>query len=272
MGTVLAILAFSLFVFSCQKKFDPKSYAPSESFGGFSSSDAIEPSALVAHFSFENNLVDSVSKTAASNAGTTFSPGIKGQALQIGVNNYAVFPTTGGIAGLQSTTVAYWMNTTEDVNGIQPFVSFVDSNQFWGNLDVFLDQQTASGAVFHIHAFGTSGTQEVFLTSWPLSNWGVWTHVALTYDATVNHFALYLNGSQVGDSTVANFGPLTFTNVPAMVIGTMQFNTVPSLTSATTSQPWCSNVLGEMDELRIYNKPLTAAEVKALYQLENLGQ
>jgi hypothetical protein len=268
----LGTLAFSLFILSCQKKFDPASYKPSETFGGFSSSSAIEPSALVAHFSFENNLIDSVSKTAASNSGTTFSPGIKGQALQIGVNNYAAFPTTSGIAGLQSTTVAYWMNTTQDAAGIQPFVSFVDSNQFWGNLDIFLDQQTASGANFHIHVFGTNGTEEVFLTNWQLSNWGVWTHVALTYDATVNHFTLYLNGSQVGDTTVANFGPLTFTNVPDLVIGTMQFNTTPSLTSATTAQSWCSNVLGEMDELRIYNKPLTAAEVKALYQLENLGE
>ena len=60
-------LAFSLFMLSCQKKFDPASYAPAESFGGFASSDAIEPSSLVAHFAFENTLIDSVSKTSATN-------------------------------------------------------------------------------------------------------------------------------------------------------------------------------------------------------------
>jgi hypothetical protein len=266
----LAVL--SLMVVSCQKKFDPNSYKPAETFGGFSSSNQIESSALVAHFGFESNLEDSVSKTSAANYGTTYGTGIKGQALQIGLNNYAVFTPTTGIRGLQSMTVAFWMNTSENTTGIQELVDFVDSNQFWSNLDMFLDGQTASGCVFKIHSFGSAGAQEAWLTSWNLTSpWGAWTHIALTYDAGTNNFTFYVNGASQGNKIIANFGNLSFANFPAIVLGTTQFETTPSMTSATTSQPWASFVLGLMDELRIYNTALSGTEVKALYQLETIG-
>jgi hypothetical protein len=274
MRTVLGTLAaFSFMLFSCQKKFDPKSYAPAESFGGYASSNAVEASSLVAHFSFENNLIDSVSNTAASNNGTTFTPGIKGQGLQIGLNNYAVFNPTSAIAACQSISIAFWVNTTEDTLGIQPFVSFVDSNQFWGNLDMFFDGQKADSATMHVHAYGHSINQSVFLQTWMLGNiWGAWKHFVLTFDAASNNFSFYVNGTLFGTIPQPGFGPLNFTEFTGIVIGTMQFQTAPSLTDNTGSQGWCSYVLGEMDELRIYNKALTAADVSALYNLENLGE
>ncbi len=81
-----------------------KATPPPESFGGYATSNDVEASSLVAHFSFENNLIDSVSNSAATNNGTAFTPGIKGQGLQIGLNNYAVFNPTSGIASCQSIT------------------------------------------------------------------------------------------------------------------------------------------------------------------------
>ena len=272
MRIALATLAFSFFVISCQKKFDPASYKPAESFGGYATSNQVEASNLVAHFSFENNLIDSISNTAATNTGTTFTTGIKGQGLQIGLNNYAVFNPTSAIAGCQSISLSFWVNTQEDTLGIQPFVSFVDSNQFWGNLDMFFDSQTPDSATVHVHTYTNSGS-DVFLQTWRLGNiWGSWKHYVLTYDATTNNFILYVNGTQFGSIPQPGFGALNFKNFTAIVIGTMQFQTAPSLTDATTSQGWCSYVLGEMDELRIYNKALTASDVSALYNLENLGE
>jgi hypothetical protein len=267
------VAAFSLFIISCQKKFDPSSYAPVESFGGYTASNDIAPSNLVAHFSFESSLVDSVSNTSATGTGTSFSNGIKGQALTIGLNNYAVFTPTTAIRQLQSMTLAFWVNTPEDAAGIQTPVDFVDSTQFWGNFDTYFDGQSPTGATFKIHSFGSAGAQEVFLTNWNLVNpWNAWVHLAITYDATANRFTLYANGTQVGTSVVNNFGPLNFANFPAMVFGTIQFMTTPSLTSGATSQPWASFLLGELDEVRIYNSPLAASDIKALYQLEKLGR
>jgi hypothetical protein len=57
-----------------------------------------------------------------------------------------------------------------------------------------------------------------------------------------------------------------------MIFGTVQFQTVPSQTSATGSQPWASYLTGQLDEVRIYNKALTDAEVNALVKLEGRGK
>ena len=92
--------AFTLAMASCQKKFEPASYAPKQTFGGYDASNQVAASDLVAHFSFEGNLVDSVSKTAASNSGTSNSPGIKGQGMQVGLGNYAVFTPTDAVKNL----------------------------------------------------------------------------------------------------------------------------------------------------------------------------
>ena len=263
----------TLFIVSCQKKFDVNSYKPAETFGGYSSSNQVQTAALVAHFGFEGNLVDSVSNTAATNYGTTFSPGIKGQAMQVGVGNYAIFTPTTAIRGLQSMTLAFWISTAENTAGTQEMVDFVDSTQFWSNLDAYLDGQTATGAVVKFHCFGSAGTQEAWLTSWNLTtSWSTWTHFALTYDATSNTFAFYINGSLIGHTTQANFGSLNFANFPAIVFGTSQFQTTPSLTSGATAQSWASYVLGLMDEVRIYNVALGASDIRALYQLETLGE
>jgi hypothetical protein len=70
----------------------------------------------------------------------------------------------------------------------------------------------------------------------------------------------------------AGNGNLTFQNATALIFGTMQFNATPSLGTAGGAQPWASYVPGAIDEVRIYNKALVAADIKALYQLEKLGK
>ena len=271
--SVLSALAAIFVLASCQKKFDPKSYAPDQTFGGYNSSNEISPSDLVAHFAFEGDLSDSVSKTSATNTGTSFTPGIKGQGLQVGLNNYAVFAPTTAIKGLQSMTISFWINTPTNATGIQAPVSFVNPTQFWGNFDAYFDGQTATDGFLKFHIFGSGGSQEKFLDQWKLSNpWGTWLHFTLSYDAPSTTFIFYVNGAQFGSTTVANFGSLNFANCPAIVLGTIQFMTNPSLTTGTDAQPWASYLLGVMDELRIYDKALAPADIKALYQLENLGR
>lgn len=266
-------VAFFLLIVSCQKKFDPKSYAPAQTFGGYSASNEIAPTDLVAHFSFESSLVDSISNTSATGTGTTYNTGIKGKALQIGLNNYALFTPTTAIKNLQSMTLTYWVNTAINTAGIQEPICFANSGQFWSNLDMFFDGQTAASSVFKIHAFGNSGNSEAWLTNWSLASpWNAWIHIALTYDMTSETFVFYANGAQIGSSVQSGFGAPNFANVPSIVFGTIQFQTNPSLTSGATSQSWASFLLGELDEVRIYDKALGASDVKALYQLENLGK
>jgi hypothetical protein len=46
----------------------------------------------------------------------------------------------------------------------------------------------------------------------------------------------------------------------------------PSLTSSHGAEPWASFLLGMLDEVRIYNKALSAAELSALTKLETRGK
>jgi hypothetical protein len=99
-----------------------------------------------------------------------------------------------------------------------------------------------------------------------------WNQVGVTYDDATSTAVVYYNGAPVGTATSTGFAPLNWTGVSQMVFGTVQFQTNPSLTSATGSQPWASYLVGAMEHVRIYNTVLTAAEASALYNLEKLGR
>jgi len=93
-----------------------------------------------------------------------------------------------------------------------------------------------------------------------------WTHHALTFDGTALEFKYYINGAPVA-TKAAGWAepPLTFASSGPMVFGTVHFQTDPSLTSGSGTQPWASYLTGELDEIRIFNKALSPAQVQALF-------
>jgi hypothetical protein len=88
---------------------------------------------------------------------------------------------------------------------------------------------------------------------------GEWTHVvASKQDRTVS---IYVNGALRFAQTFANAMINSTGNMPLMIGCQNYGNTNP----ATNLQMWFS---GQMDEIFIYNRPLTAAEVMKLYQFD----
>ena len=73
---------------------------------------------------------------------------------------------------------------------------------------------------------------------------GVWTHVAATYDGNV--LALYVNGIQAAQLVIA--GSITTSTSPLRIGG----NTI-----------WGEWFNGLIDEVRVYNRALTATEIQA---------
>ncbi len=73
---------------------------------------------------------------------------------------------------------------------------------------------------------------------------GAWTHLAATYDGTTQR--LYVNGTQV--STLAVSGAITTSNNPLKIGG----NSI-----------WAEWFSGLIDEVRVYNRALSAAEIQA---------
>jgi hypothetical protein len=272
------ILAVSLFLIAsltaCYEKFDTESYAPKVSIGGFTGSSEIAASNLIAHFPFDGNYEDVISKTSGVNTGTSFGNGLKGQAMKGAANGYVLFDPTAAILGLKSFTVTYWVNSqsTTASGGIIGMVGLSQKAGFWGNIETFFENGgTNENGIFKAHI--QNDTLDTWVTKEKIVNlFDSWNHIALSYDAASSTFNLYVNGSKSATSTIKNFGNLKWKNPGKMVFGTVQFQTKPSLTSVSAGEPWASYLTGMLDEVRIYNAPLKDAEIDALVKLEARGK
>ncbi|PYF69930.1 LamG domain-containing protein [Pedobacter nutrimenti] len=270
---ILTLAAAILAVSSCTKKFDPSSYAPALSIGGYTSAKQIAPGNLVAYWSFDGSMVDSISKTSGTNVGTTFGAGVKGQALQGALNSYVTSATPAAVQNLKSFTLTCWINMPLNDKGIVGLVDVANSTDFWGNLTIFMENNgdaTTARIVARTYAGVVNNGGDNFVKATNI--WNKWTQVGYSYDQTTSTFSVFINGSKIGGKTIANLGALTFTNASQMVFGTVQFQTTPSLTSGTGKQDWASYLTGKLDEVRIYNKALSSAEISALAILEGRGK
>ena len=278
-----AVLFAGLFLTSCYKEFDPASYAPAFTISGFKAASEIKASNLVGYWSFDGDLNNSVTKTAASNNKTGFVNGFEGKAISLNVADKSyvtIAPTSALTTGLGSFTISFWVNPTfvdangdGGIDGILGLANLSNIQGFWGNIDWFVENgSNPTSTTIKIHV--TSDTKDTWVVKSGVTNFfGSWTNHTLTYDAATSQMTYYINGSVAVPATVVPWsGATTFTNSGAWVLGCVQFQTTPSLTSATGAQDWASYLTGSMDELRIYNAALTPAEVNALVVLQGKGK
>lgn len=264
---------------SCQKKFDPKTYAPVKplpTYNGYSSSKEIATSNLVAFWPFSGSLADSLSGITGVSTATSFGAGLSGQGLQVSSTGYVVTNTPTAVKNLHSFTISVWVNMPLNT-GATGLVSVAHTQNFWGNFDIFFDNGgTATTGVLKVHVFNKSGStagSDAWEGGYTVSKpWNVWTQIIVTYDDSSSTVDVYYDGALAGTNTVSGFAPLDWSQAGQMVFGTLQFQTNPSLTSGSGSQPWAANVNGLMDQIRVYNTPLTSAEASALYSLEKTGR
>jgi hypothetical protein len=299
-----AVIAMVFTIASCQKKFDPKTYAPNKplpTFSGYNSSKEIETSNLVDYFPFSGSVADSLGSLAGTTAGNiTFGTGVSGKAYQGAAGAYVVFPNAGPGKDLKSYTLSFWMNSPKTAGLARGIFSFNNPTDFWGSLDIYLDNPPSSDPqgdtlLFKVHMTNASGVPFAgyYLVAQVPKAINIWTHMVVTYDASTSVINIYQNATAIGISGVAGtkgyvvgptmpgsdpavspvtpYGPLTLPTTQA-VLGTWQFQTNPSLTTSADAQSWAESYTGLLDNFRIYNKALSSAEVSALYNLEKLGR
>ena len=138
------------------------------------------------------------------------------------------------VTTFQSYTVMIGKSHTSTYGGWQLNTNADTGNRFGGGVNV-------SGAWTAITSANTYST-------------GVWYHVAMTYDGVA--MRLYVNGAL--DNTVAAAGSIQYaTNEAAEVnIGRNPASDVPS-----------RYLTGSLDEVRVYNRTLSADEIAQLYRL-----
>jgi hypothetical protein len=153
-----------------------------------------------------------------------------------GTGKWVTVPDSTSLHLTTGLTIEGWMNPTANGAGS------------WRAMAV---KETAGGLSWALYPFGDAGfpSAHVFTTSelWargptkPALN--AWTHVAATYDGTT--IRLYINGVQA--ATAPQTGALIASTQPLRFGG---------------DAPWGEWFQGSLDELRVYNRALTAAEVQ----------
>ncbi|MEK8127320.1 Ig-like domain-containing protein [Paenibacillus filicis] len=143
-------------------------------------------------------------------------------------------------------TMAMWVQPEVQSTGIHKFISWDDGFRAGGNgMEMGM---AVSGSRFTF-LLKNDVTREVVNTYSPITTmFGRWKHVAMTWDQASKSMKIYQDGQFVGQATFA--GPLLYPNRD-LWIGKNNENYFHK---------------GIMDEVKIYNRALSASEIMEVYQ------
>ncbi len=177
--------------------------------------------------------------------GPTWVAGRSGNAVNLdGSNDYVSLPA-GMVSGLSDFTIATWvrLDTTGSWRRVFDFGTGTTVN-------MFLTPQSSAGTVrFAITTGGASAEQRINGTA--ALPTGSWVHVAVTKAGNVG--TLYVNGTAVGTNSNMTLSPSSLGNTTQNWLGRSQYSADAYLD-------------GQLDDFRIYNRALSAAEISSLYQ------
>ncbi len=151
-----------------------------------------------------------------------------------GTNDLVTVPPSSELDFTSGATLEAWVHPAQALNGWATIIHH-------GVDDYFLHASNDSAAMHP--AYGISASGGVFWISAPASiPVGAWTHLAATYDGT--SLRLYMNGVQVGNGTAS--GGIAATSNAVRIGGNV---------------PYGEYFSGLIDEVRLYDRPLTPAEI-----------
>jgi hypothetical protein len=226
-------------------------------------------------FAFEDNPGDSGQfKETVTAENVTYVEGVTGKAVKIGPGGYIVQPVVNdSLKTPGSFTVAFWMNGPGPItDGAQGLFALSKSTEFWGNIEIFLENNdNGDEAYLKVHMFNTNGSDGIG-EQWNETKipgaLNKWTHIAVTYNAADSHFSIYADGQPTAIHNTeldgGNYGPLKFSDVNGMVIGSYAFQTNPSLTNHGP-EDWARSFNGAIDQFRFYTVALSDSEIASLY-------
>jgi hypothetical protein len=232
----------------------------------------------ILYIPFDGDYFELLSITEATPAGgPVFVNGIAGQAVSLDAKNlaYVTFPGD-AMATVSNFSVSFWVNPDfvdangdGGIDGILGLVNLSNSTGFWGNLDWFIENgSTPAVTKMVVHSTNSAvDPPDAWITD--LNNlsgfFGAWSNHVVTYNDDAHEFKYYINGALKLTKPAVWSDDLVFENTGQMVFGAVHFMTNPSSTTGSGAQPWASYLTGELDEIRIFDRTLTDADVKLIY-------
>ncbi|WP_437595659.1 LamG domain-containing protein [Sorangium sp. So ce590] len=179
--------------------------------------------------------------------GGTWVPGHIGNALSLsGVEQYVEVPP-GILQTLDEITFALWVSLGRQQLW-QRIFDFGSGESAW----IYLCPKAADPPGLRFSVNSLAGVDE-YTADWTLTV-GAWRHVAVTASFNPNRSSIYVDGVEVMTSDLIYTRPSEVGNTTQNFIGRSQFPTDPYFN-------------GIVDDFRIYDRALSAAEVAALAAL-----
>ena len=281
-GTVcLALVAFT--GMACKKDGNPNNLpgvSPDDYVGkidGYTSSDEIFPSKLVAHWTFDDTKNEVISGTAPTQTANDaiVAGGVRGKALSLnaGFLYYATQFQEFKTDSLKSFTISLWVKILNNGSKRTMVFQLARPGIFNGNINFVLNTNSFPASntdILRIQPTFTTvggGTQDNLNNSLsPKIGADKWTHILLTYDGNSGVFNIWADGVKVGGFPNRGTGNNLFKSYePSEVIIGSNYNGIPGkqVNADTNFAP----MTGQIDEIRIYNVPLPDAHIKALFNL-----
>ena len=203
---------------------------------------------LVSYWAANGNATDSVGPNSGTLvSGVTFAPGIVGQAFSFDGSSYVQAPTIGLPTGNHDRTLDLWFNIKSYSDAVQEawlagYGSFGSFNQVYSILVSHFD---VGGPEGDIGAFAQWGG---VVRGGPSILPGTWHNLGVTNSG--DFATLYLDGNEIASGTL----PIDTSSGTDFYIGRVAG---PTGDARQTS--------GLIDEVRIFDRALSASEIKALY-------
>ncbi|MDP4214050.1 MAG: LamG-like jellyroll fold domain-containing protein [Bacteroidota bacterium] len=296
---------------SCSKKSSSGPTGPGDTtvilLGGYASSDSVAPSDLIAYWPFDGNANDAKGGLTATTTGATFTAGLRKQAYQGAAGAYATLTPGTAFSSLSSFSVSVWYNLPALPVAGEPGGMFFlsgatpaqDGNLIILEADVPSPSQVGTDSVKIHHGFtdpGSPNYKGFTMESYDTNAVAKWEHIVMTYDAGSSTYVFYQNGVPIGVNSAWSSGgyvtPTTMYDGPlplgsgspaTALLGAINFTSDPptniiigtwpaGLYGVSSSLGAHGSFLGQMDDLRVYDKALSQGEVAGLYLNGKVGR
>jgi hypothetical protein len=219
------------------------------------------------------NAVDSIRATFPADNPLTTVDGVRGKAVKGEANKFIKFSKPNDWAAKSSSfTISLWIKkngqTLNDAGGNGPEypISFRTSDQFPIETTMMLLLE-GNNAACQVKLFIVDKNKTEKWLTWEGGNTVAgllndqWHHLAFSYDAGTSKLTLYIDG--VANGIVGDWGTHGGVNLNANEITEVRIGGGPMNQGDTE---WTSNTWkGSLDQLRLYSKALSAAEIQSLF-------
>ena len=187
--------------------------------------------------------------SASASPGWNFSGKVGGAFRFDGSNDFISIADSDALTlGNNSFSIALWVNFTS----LDSTDALIAHDEGGGTTNKWILYRDGTNMIFHINGPSVGGSDPISAAWSPAT--GAWQHLVITRNPTSGAYTLYINGSQFanGSSTVV---------IP---------NPSASLTIGWAEGPFFTAAV--IDEVAIFNRTLTADQVRQLYLAGNSSQ